>query len=425
MIDDYGVAPRFMPHLRMRKILLLTLISSLLASCGSSTPASEGGSLTPVAAQASWSAHVPACLVLNVPPGPGTPSPAEAMPLLKGDHVSGPANAAVTLVIYSDFQCQNCALVSAGLKNLLAAHPDDLRLVYRHLPLSGEHDKAVLAAQAAEAADLQAKFWEMHDLLYASQGEWSALTVEAFEAWAWQQATGLGMDGDRFQADLKGEVVKARVEQAIAFAAGLQGTVLPILLVNGQPYHGLADFDSLDQTIRLYALIERQFSACPPMTIEPLKQYLATLHTASGEVIIQLYADKAPFTVNNFVFLARQGWYDGITFHRVLPGSIVQTGDPSGTGMGNPGYLFGDEIDPSLRFDRPGVVAMANAGPGTNGSQFFITFGPAPQLDGGYTIFGQVLQGMEVLAQLSIRDPQPGIPLPPGDSLISVTIEEK
>jgi cyclophilin family peptidyl-prolyl cis-trans isomerase/protein-disulfide isomerase len=409
----------------MRKTIPFILIALLAVSCGGATLASSGDSPTPAKTQASPTAPGVACLVLNSPPGSGTPSPAEAVPILEGDHVIGPANTAVKLVIYSDFQCQNCALVAASLNGLLAAHPDDLRLVYRHLPLSGEHDKAVLAAQVAEAADLQGKFWEMHDLLYASQGKWSVLTAEAFEAWARQQATSLGMDGDRFQADLNGEVVKARVKQAIAFAAGLQGTVLPILLVNGQPYHGLADFDSLDQTVRLYALIERQFSACPQMTIDPLKQYLATLHTASGEVVIQLYADKAPFTVNNFVFLARQGWYDGITFHRVLPGSIAQSGDPSGTGMGNPGYLFGDEIDPSLRFDRPGVVAMANAGPGTNGSQFFITYGIAPQLDGGYTIFGQVLQGMEVLAQLSARDPQPGIPLPPGDELRRVTIEEK
>jgi len=422
MQSNYILNKKLIP---MLKNFLLILVSLLIASCNNLASPSAINTPTHNMAQASPPALFPTCLVLNVPPGPGTPSPAEAVPLLEGDHVSGPANAAVTLVIYSDFQCQNCALVSAGLMNLLAAHPDDLRMVYRHLPLSGEHDKAVLAAQVAEAAELQGKFWEMHDLLYASQGEWSALTEEEFEAWARQQATDLGMDYDRFQADLKGEVVKARVEQAIAFAAGLQGTVLPILLVNGQPYHGLADFDSLDQTIRLYALVKRQFSACPPMTIDPLKQYLATLHTAKGEVVIQLYADKAPFTVNSFVFLARQGWYDGITFHRVLPGTIAQSGDPSGTGMGNPGYLFGDEIDPSLRFDRPGVVAMVNAGPGTNGSQFFITLGPAPQLDGGYTIFGQVLQGMDVLAQLSARDPQPGIPLPPGDKLIRVTIEEK
>jgi cyclophilin family peptidyl-prolyl cis-trans isomerase/protein-disulfide isomerase len=409
----------------MRKTFLIILISLLVASCGSSTAISESGSATPVPAKASPTAPGPACLVLNIPPGPRTSSPSNAVSILEKDHVYGPANAPVTLVIYSDFQCPNCALVSASLKGLLAAHPDDLRLVYRHLPLSGEHDKAVLAAQAAEAADLQGKFWQMHDMLYAKQGDWSALSAEAFEAWAREQAAGLGMDGERFQADLKGEVVKARVEQAVTFAAGLQGTVLPILLVNGQPYRGLADFDSLDQTVRLYALIGRQFNACPPLTIDPLKQYIATLHTAKGEVVIQLYADKAPFTVNNFVFLARHGWYDGVTFHRVLPGLMAQSGDPSGTGMGNPGYLFGDEIDPSLRFDRPGVVGMANAGPDTNGSQFFITFGPAPQLNGGYTIFGQVIRGMDVLTQLAARDPKPGVPLPPGDELMRVTIEER
>ncbi len=395
--------------------IMLILLALLIAACGNNVPLSQVETpATASAIKASPTAPLPTCLLLKIPTGPGTPRPSDAVPILEGDHVFGPANTPVTLVIYSDFQCRNCALVSAGLKDLLAAHPEDLRLVYRHLPLSGEHNKAVLAAQVAEAADLQGKFWEMHDLLYASQGEWSALTAEAFEIWARQQAAGLGLDEERFQADLNGEAVKASVAQAVTFAAGLQAPVPPILLINGQPYRGLADFDSLDQTVRLYALVERQFNNCPSMTIDPLKQYLATLHTANGEVVIQLYADKAPFTVNNFVFLARHGWYDGITFHRVIPGSVAQSGDPSGTGMGNPGYLFGDEIDPSLRFDRPGVVAMANAGADTNGSQFFITFGPAPYLEGGYTIFGQVIRGMEVLAALTARDP-----------LLSVTIQEK
>jgi cyclophilin family peptidyl-prolyl cis-trans isomerase/predicted DsbA family dithiol-disulfide isomerase len=342
-----------------------------------------------------------------------------------GDHVRGSADAAVTLVIYSDFQCPNCARIAASLEELLETHPNDVRLVYRHLPLTGVNDKAVLSAQAAEAADLQGKFWEMFDSLYARQTEWSALSAEEFTTWAREQAASLRMDAEQFQSDMNGEVVKGRVEQASAFAAGLQGTVLPILLVNGQSYRGLADFDSLDQTVRLYALVRRQFSACPSLALDPLKQYLATLHTDKGDVVIQLYADKAPFTVNNFIFLARQGWYDHITFQRVVPGLLAQTGDPSGTGMGNPGYLFGDEMRATLRFDRPGVVAMSNSGPNTNGSQFFITFGPAPQLDGGYTIFGQVLQGMEVLTQLTPRDPQPGTPLPPGDTLNGVTIEEK
>jgi cyclophilin family peptidyl-prolyl cis-trans isomerase len=129
--------------------------------------------------------------------------------------------------------------------------------------------------------------------------------------------------------------------------------------------------------------------------------------------------------VNSFVFLARQGWFDGITFHRVLPGFVAQTGDPSGTSQGNPGYMFNNEIDPTLKFDQAGIVGMANSGPDTNGSQFFITYAPAPNLNGGYTIFGKVLSGMDVLEQLTPRDPQPGLSLPPGNKLIKVTIEEK
>jgi cyclophilin family peptidyl-prolyl cis-trans isomerase len=129
--------------------------------------------------------------------------------------------------------------------------------------------------------------------------------------------------------------------------------------------------------------------------------------------------------VNSFLFLARNGWYDNITFHRVIPDLFAQTGDPSGTGNGSPGYYLLTEIDPALVFDKPGMVAMVNSGPDTTGSQFFITYAPAAQFNGQYTIFGQVFSGMEVLSQLTPRDPQPGTDVPPGDRLISVTIEEK
>jgi cyclophilin family peptidyl-prolyl cis-trans isomerase len=198
------------------------------------------------------------------------------------------------------------------------------------------------------------------------------------------------------------------------------------LFVNSaSPYTSLADFASLDTIVRMDALTLRQFSACPPMSIDPLKQYIVTLHTAKGDVVLQLYPEKAPQAVNDFVFLARSGWYDGITFYRVLPGDRVLTGDPSDTGLGNPGYLFETEIAASLRFDQPGMVALDNDGPDTNGSRFFITLAPASQLDGHYTIFGQVLSGLDILSALTPRDPQPGIYLPPGDELISVTIGER
>lgn len=168
----------------------------------------------------------------------------------------------------------------------------------------------------------------------------------------------------------------------------------------------------------------QQFTAAPPMTIDTAKQYLATVKMENGgEFVIELFPAKAPITVNSFVFLAREGFYDGVTFHRVLEGFMAQTGDPTGTGMGGPGYKFENE-DSDLVFDQAGVVAMANAGRDTNGSQFFITFGPAEQLNGDYTIFGQVVSGMDVVNSITRRDPQQS-PDFSGDVMTSITITEE
>src|SRR5512133_4095256 len=142
-----------------------------------------------------------------------------------------------------------------------------------------------------------------------------------------------------------------------------------------------------------------------------------------GEFTIKLHADKAPITTNSFIFLAREGYYDGVTFHRVLEGFMAQGGDPTGTGAGGPGYQFVNE-DSDLTFDKPGVVAMANAGRDTNGSQFFITFGPVPRLNGGYTIFGQVVSGMDVVNGIRLRNPDLN-PDYPGDAIQSITIAEQ
>jgi cyclophilin family peptidyl-prolyl cis-trans isomerase len=167
----------------------------------------------------------------------------------------------------------------------------------------------------------------------------------------------------------------------------------------------------------------KQYDAPPSMMIDVNKQYFATVKLAKGgEFVIELYADKAPITVNSFVFLAREGFYDGATFHRVLDGFMAQGGDPTGTGTGGPGYQFQNE-DSDLTFDKAGVVAMANAGRDTNGSQFFITFGPTPQLNGGYTIFGKVIEGMEVVNGITRRDPSTATT--PGDAIESITITEE
>jgi peptidylprolyl isomerase len=168
----------------------------------------------------------------------------------------------------------------------------------------------------------------------------------------------------------------------------------------------------------------KQYASAPPILIDVSKQYTATVKMAKGgEFVIQLYAAKAPITVNSFIFLARQGYFDGVTFHRVLEGFMAQGGDPTGSGGGGPGYEFVNE-DSDLTFDKAGVVAMANAGRDTNGSQFFITFGPEHRLDGDYTIFGQVVSGMDVVNGLRRRDPETN-PDYAGDAIETITITEQ
>jgi len=149
----------------------------------------------------------------------------------------------------------------------------------------------------------------------------------------------------------------------------------------------------------------KQYSEYPPMTIDSTKKYFAQFVMANGgEFVIEFYPDKAPLTVNSFVFLAREGFYDGLTFHRVIAGFMAQGGDPTGTGAGGPGYQFADEFVDELRFDGAGILAMANAGPGTNGSQFFITYDVTDWLNDAHTIFGRVTEGMDVVFAINQGD---------------------
>ncbi len=166
----------------------------------------------------------------------------------------------------------------------------------------------------------------------------------------------------------------------------------------------------------------KQWNKPPEMKIDPKKKYTATLETDKGVIVLELFADKTPKTVNNFVFLAQEGFYDGTIFHRVIGDFMAQGGDPTGTGTGGPGYRFADEFHPSLKHNKPGLFSMANAGPGTNGSQFFITHVPTPWLDGKHSIFGQVIQGMDVLLSIPPRDPMKSGS--PAVKLNKVTIQE-
>jgi peptidyl-prolyl cis-trans isomerase B (cyclophilin B) len=157
----------------------------------------------------------------------------------------------------------------------------------------------------------------------------------------------------------------------------------------------------------------KQWKNPPQMEIDPKKNYRVRMETDRGEIQLHLYPQHAPKTVNNFVFLSRQGFYDGVAFHRVIANFVIQGGDPTGTGSGGPGYRFEDETRGNPLRHETGVISMANAGPGTNGSQFFITHSPQPHLDGRHTVFGKVVEGQDIVN--AIRQ---------GDRMIKVEIEE-
>ena len=166
----------------------------------------------------------------------------------------------------------------------------------------------------------------------------------------------------------------------------------------------------------------KKYDRQPEQTLDTTKDYYAIFHTEKGAIKIKLFAQEAPITVNNFVFLAREGYYDGTTFHRVIRNFMIQGGDPTGTGTGGPGYKIKDEFHPKLRHSKPGILSMANAGPNTGGSQFFITHTATPHLDNRHAVFGEVVEGMDVVNAIRERDPQRD--RNPGDKIERVEIQE-
>jgi cyclophilin family peptidyl-prolyl cis-trans isomerase len=168
--------------------------------------------------------------------------------------------------------------------------------------------------------------------------------------------------------------------------------------------------------------VPARYDAAPEMTIDASKPYSAVLHTEKGDITLRMLADVAPQSVNSFLFLAREGFYDDCTFHRVIPGFVAQAGDPTGSGSGGPGYRIPDEL--SSRPFVAGTVGMANAGPNTNGSQFFIVLDEAPHLTGRYTLFAEVESGMDVAEAITPRDPSQGGQLPAGDKIKSIEVVE-
>lgn len=349
------------------------------------------------------------------------------------DHVRGEADALVTMLVYNDFDCADCAALSNAMTSLVDAH-DDVRFVYRHYVFEGNGLLAAIAAEAAADLGGEEAFWEMHDLIMVGRPEWTGLTTEAFTAWLGEKAGTIGLDEDAFIGALGNSAYKDLVdEQSIeAKRVGIQKA--PVLVVNDSPNTSPpTDLSSLS-LIRIASLNARLYSEMPPMVIDPEKKYRAWIETSQGMIVVDLFPDIAPVTVNNFTYLACNGYYDGIIWHRVIDGFVAQTGDPTGTGRAGTGYTIPDEydtqayIEAGMSFNRAGLVAMAKAGaPDTARSQFFITLAATPHLDSGFTIFGEVAEGLEVLDEL-LRYEARGL-TPPGegiepDTVISITVRE-
>ena len=312
------------------------------------------------------------------------------------------------------------------LEQLLNEYGDELNVIYRHLPLTTIHDKAILAAEASEAAGAQGAFWEYHDLLFERQTAWAEQTVEEARDTFIGYADELGLDTAQFTTDLENGTYRDLVEaaQAEAEAAQLQST--PTIAIDGYVFP-LSDLplnrQGIDFFLSVIRLAERQLDP-PSQVIDPDKDYQATIETEKGDIVIELFPDTAPTNVNSFVYLAQNGWYDNVTFHRVLEGFMAQAGDPSGTGFGWPGYRCEDEVTSARTFDKAGMVALANSGEDTNGGQFFITFGPTPHLNDSFTIIGQVVAGQEVVEAITLRDPQQN-PDFEGDLIKTIAIAQK
>ena len=346
-------------------------------------------------------------------------------PVSEDDWTKGPEDTIITVIEYTDFQCPYCAMAHTELDKLVEMYPDDVRLVYRSLPLVGIHPNAQVAAQAAEAAGLQGKFWEMYSALFTRQGDWSGLTAEEFLTWLSTEAEGLGLDVEQFSTDTVSEEIAKKIQDGIDYANSIGLGSTPTVLINGRPVNNWYA-SGIKPIIEVVKVEDSLMKVCPPWVIDTEKTYTATIKTKNGDMTLELYPKAAPLAVNSFVYLAREGFYDGVTFHRVYHTFMAQSGDPTGTGWSGAGYQYREEIVPELTFDEAHMVGVARGQEsGTSGSQFFITYVPYPSLNGLYTIFGKLVDGVDVFEKITERDADQNPDAPVGDEIISITINEK
>ena len=341
-------------------------------------------------------------------------------PVTEADWSRGNPDAKYTIIEYSDFMCPYCAAISPVLQDLLATRPDDVRLVFRHFPLPS-HPLSMLGTQAAEAAGLQGKFWEVTDYLLQNQAEWTTLEEPAFEAYLLEKAGLWKLDKAQFTKDLGSAAMVQKATDALDAATKAGITYTPFLMLNDRVLQG-GEIQNLGLVIHLLASQDSNYKVCPPTLLDPAKAYTATIETTKGNIVVKLFADKAPLAVNSFVFLTREGWYDNRSFNAIVKDTAENgnqfaiAGDHTDTGYGSAGYSIGFE-NTSQTFDRKGLVGMVN------GSQIFIIFAPQPSLDGKISVIGEVIEGMDILEGLPVTVSADG-QVAPAETILKVSITE-
>jgi cyclophilin family peptidyl-prolyl cis-trans isomerase/protein-disulfide isomerase len=356
------------------------------------------------------------------------------------DFSTGPANAAVTFIEYSEPQCPYCAQLNPIMVQLQEMYPDTVRVVFRLRPFPETfHNKSIIASQAMVAADMQGKFEEFKNFLFERQYQdtedteeakmaatdfWSSLEPADLDGWLKEQVPALGIDADKLLEDMYSEEVVARVQADMASSDAIGVSATPTLFMNGAQFNDdWSNISNLASYVEVLSrLIEGQktaFNTCPPTVTDAKKSYSATITTTKGDIVVDLFNDKAPVAVNSFVYLAQNGWYDNLPI--IAAADFILSGDPSDTGYGGAGYAYLDEISADLNFDESGMLSTFSLGSGINGSAFFINKN-ALTGQGGRTIFGKVTSGMDVVNKLEIRD---NIFNPVLDRVESITITEK
>lgn len=344
------------------------------------------------------------------------------------EHILGNANAAVTIIEYGDFQCPACAALHPTLKTTMNALSDTVRLVFRHFPLSQIHDKATIASRGVEAAGLQGKFWEMHDLLYDKQKDWESKPAAEITATLKTYADELKLDAAKFEQDLASEAVAARVQRDVDSGTAANVTGTPGLFVDGRPAPvDVFSQPDVAQQLKTYGetraketvnLSAKSFSFPQPESVTSAdSKYIMTVKTSKGDIVAELDPSLAPLNVNSTVFLAQQGYFDGspIVLNDQQLGAVL-VGNP--TAAGNPGYECDIEAKAGT-MTKPGIVALFNNGERSS-AQFIFTYTPTQELDGRFSVIGQITSGLDIVKTLAATEGETK-----GDTVTTVTVEEK